>query len=121
MPEVRKTARPASERRSSGSSERISRQLAVTLTAITSSQTFGSRWASGVIAPSSPALPRSMSSLPQRENIAAPEPVDGGKILEVERHQRRRAALRPDLVVELLERADRPCHRDDVRSRLGEG
>ena len=36
MPEVTKTARPASAARSSGSSERISRQLAVTFTANTS-------------------------------------------------------------------------------------
>jgi len=41
MPEVTKIARPASERCSSGSSERISRQLAVTLTARTRSKVAG--------------------------------------------------------------------------------
>jgi hypothetical protein len=46
---------------------------------------------------------------------------DAGRILEVEGHQRRRPALRADIVVELLQRSDGPSHRDDMRSRLGEG
>ena len=41
-PEVTRMARPASESLSSGSSVRISRQLAVTLTLKTSSQSLGS-------------------------------------------------------------------------------
>ena len=64
--DVMKTARPASDMRSSGSSARINRQFAVTLIAITSSQVLGSIWPSGERRPRMPALPTRMSSLFQR-------------------------------------------------------
>ena len=101
-----KSARPASLWRSSGSSERMSRQFAVTLTAITSSQTFGGMCPSGESWPSMPALARSTSSLPQRSKMRRAEPVDAVEILEIERNQRSRAAGRADLVVEFLQPAD---------------
>ena len=68
----RTTARPASERRSSGSTERISRQVPVTLTVITLSKVFASTWPIGEMTPSTPALATRMSSLPQRSWIAPP-------------------------------------------------
>jgi hypothetical protein len=61
-----KIARPASDWRSSGSIERISRQLAVTLTAITRSNTPGSMWPIGDSVPRMPALPSRMSSFLKR-------------------------------------------------------
>ncbi len=67
-----KATRPAAERRSSGSSDRMSRQLAVTLTAITSSHVFGSRWWRGVRRPRTPALPTKASSRPHRRKSASP-------------------------------------------------
>ena len=66
MPEVTKIARPASERRSSGSSERIRRQFAVTLTAMTWSNTLGSMCPIGDRMPRMPALPKSTSRRPKR-------------------------------------------------------
>src|SRR5580698_5252068 len=71
-PLVTNSTRPASDWRSSGSSERISRQLAMRLTSITSWKVLGSRCVSGVSCPSTPALPRKASSLPQRSKIEAP-------------------------------------------------
>src|SRR3990167_5353260 len=71
-PEVTKMARPASEARSSGSSERISRQLAVTFTAMIRSKSLGSMWPIGDSAPRTPALPSSTSSRPKRSWSAAP-------------------------------------------------
>ena len=59
-------ARPASERRSSGSSVRISRQLAVRLISSTSFQASAVTWPSGDSGPRMPALPTRMSSLFQR-------------------------------------------------------
>ena len=51
----------------------------------------------------------------------AAQPVDAGHVGEVERHQRRLALAGPgalglDLVVELLQPADRARHRDDMRA-----
>ena len=43
-----------------------------------------------------------------------------GEVLEVERHEGRAAALRPDRVVKLLKAADRASDRDDVGAGLGQ-
>src|SRR5690606_2147780 len=48
------------------------------------------------------------------------EPVDAGVVLEVERHQGRRAALRLDPVVERLEPADRAGEGNDMGAGSGE-
>ena len=112
-------ARPASDCRSSGSSERISRQLAVTLTAITFSKTFGSRWAIGEMTPSIAGIGEEHVELaPALVNRAA-QPVDAGAVLEVERHQRRRRRAALICVVELLEPADGARDRDDMRAGRG--
>ena len=62
--DVMNTARPASACLSSGSRVRMSCQLAVTLTANHSSQSFGSMWPSGDGVLSMPALPTSTSRRP---------------------------------------------------------
>src|SRR5688572_702413 len=51
---------------------RISRKLAVTLIAITSSQSLGETWGIGDSVPTAPALPTRMSSRLKRSKIAAP-------------------------------------------------
>ena len=96
------------------------RQLAVTLMAIALSHTFGSRWPSGVTTPSTPALPNSDVELAPALVDHAAEAVDAGEILEVERDQRRSAALGADGVVELLQPAGRARHRHNVRAGFGE-
>src|SRR5437899_2841100 len=104
-----KTARPAAEACSSGSMARISRQLAVTLTAKTSSQAFGSTWPSGESGPRMPALPIRMSKRPA-------EPIDAGIILQVQRHEGGGTAVGADRVVDFLEPAHGARHRDHVRT-----
>ena len=61
-----------SRARNSGSSDRIRRQLAVTLTAMTSSHVLGSSWCRGVSRPRTPALPTKASSRPHRRLRASP-------------------------------------------------
>ena len=46
------------------------------------------------------------------------EPGDAVEIGEIERHQRRRAAVLADFVVELFEPGLRPRHRHDMRAGL---
>ena len=120
-PEVTNTARPASERFSSGSSVRISRQLADRLMSITCV----------------PGILRHVVQRRQRTEDAGvadedvelapaleqrrPELIDLVALAEIELQQRRLAAARADLVVELLERADGARGDDDVGAVLGEG
>ena len=116
--------RPAAEARSSGSSERMSRQLAVRLTATISSHALTSTWCSGVIGPRIPALPSRTSSRPQRRKIASPSRSSAAKSL---RSQGTRVSgdsppgvERRRLVVELLERALGARERDDMGAGGGE-
>ena len=100
--------------------QRISWKLAVTLTAITSFHGFSSICPSGEEGPATPALPTQDVELAVALLQRRAEPRDAVGIGEAERHQRRAAAVLPDLVVELLEPALRARHRDDVRARFGE-
>ena len=93
--EDRSNARPASDSRSSGSTERISRQVAVTLTAITLSKTLASTWPIGEMTPSIAGIGDQDVELAPALVDRAAEPVDAGHVGEVERHQRRLAAGRP--------------------------
>ena len=49
------------------------------------------------------------------------EPVEAGKVLHIERHQRRRTAGRARRVVELFQRADGAGDRDHMRARRAPG
>ena len=103
----------------------MSRQFAVTLTAMTSSHGFGSTWWSGDNGPE--------HAGGADENVEAPpapvqrlaEPVDGGKIAQIAGHQRRRGldvgAQRANLVVEFLQPALGARQRDDVAAGGGQG
>ena len=98
--------------------ERISCQLAVTLTAIRLSQSFGSKWPSGDSVPSDAGIAdqhvEAAVALGQRQR----QPGDAVAVLHIERHQRGRAAGRLDLVVEFFQAADGARHRDDMRAGL---
>ena len=118
MPEVTNTARPALERAAADPCARISCQLAVTLTAMTSSQSFGSTWASGDERPEHAGIAdqhvEPAVALVERQR----QPVDAVEVLQVERHQRRRAAGGLDRVVELLQPADGARDRDHMGAGL---
>ena len=98
--------------------QRMSCQLAVILTAIRLSQSFGSMWESGDSGPRMPALPTSTSSRPVALVEREREPRDAVAVLHVERHQRGGAAGGLDLVVELLQPADGARDGDDMRAGL---
>ena len=114
-------ARPASEKRSSGSTERISRHVPVTLTAMTLSNTLASTWPIGAMTPSTRGIGDQDVELSPALVDRAAEPVDAGHVGEVERHQRRLALAGPgalglDLVVEFFQPADGARHRDHMRA-----
>ena len=115
--QVTKIARPACDCRSSGSSARISRQLAVRLTSMTSLPQLGVDMArAATSAPNTPALPTSMSSRPKRWWSAAPS----WSILSNSRRSSGTSVALPpagaDLVVDLLEAATGARHQDDMRA-----
>ena len=97
------------------------RQFAVTLTAMTASQTGWSTWVSGAISPRRPALPSEDVELAPALVDRGAEAVEGVVILEIERHEGRRRSGGADLVVELLERALRARERDHMRAGAREG
>ncbi len=114
-------ARPASDLRSSGSTERISRQVAVTLMVMTLSNTFASTWPIGEIVPRMPALATKYVELPPPVVDGGAQAIDGGHVGEVERHECRLAfagpgALGLDLIIEVFKTADRARDRDDMRA-----
>ena len=116
-----KTARPASEARSSGSSERISRQLAVTLTAKISSHWLRFDVAERRHRPEGAGVAdENVELAPALVRIARAEPVERIEILDVARHQGRLAAVRADCIVEIFERALGAGQRDDVGAGPGE-
>ena len=81
--------------RSSGSTERISRQVAVTLTVITFSKTLASIWPIGEITPRIAGIGHQHVELAPALVDGAAQPVDAGHVGQVERHQRGAAAARP--------------------------
>ena len=97
---------------------RMSCQLAVTLTANRLSQSFGLDMAErGRHAEHAGIADQDVEAavtFVERER----EPGDAVRILHVERHQRCRAALGLDLVIELFQPADRPRHRHHMRAGL---
>ncbi len=103
--QVTNMARPAGERRSSGSSARTRRQLAVRLTSITSCQTLGSKWPIGDSVPSTPAAPTSTSSRPKRAPKRRAQLLDLVEVAQIDRDERRGAARRADGIVGLFEPA----------------
>ena len=98
--------------------QRINCQLAVTLTAIRLSQSFGSTWAER--------RERTENASIADQHIeplvafveGQCEPRDAVAVFDVERHQCGRAAGCLDLVVEFFEPADRARDRHHMRARL---
>ena len=115
-PTTRTAARPASEARSSGSSERISRQLAVTLMSSSSWKCFGLEMRERrQRAEHAGIAEKGVEPAPAFEDREA-EPIERGEILEVERHERCGAAGLLDFVVDFFQRADRARHEDHMRA-----
>ncbi len=94
------------------------RQLAVTLTSITSWKVLGSICASGVNCPSTPALPRKPSSLPQRSWIEAPSRSIAGKSRRSTGTRVAVAAGLLDLVVGFFQPAHGARRQNDMRARF---
>jgi hypothetical protein len=92
--------------------------VAVTLTAITSSQTGWSTWVMGASSPSMPGIAEQDVELAPSARGSPRRAVEGVVVLEVHGHEGRRRAARADRVVELLEGALRAGERHDVRAGL---
>jgi hypothetical protein len=115
------TARPASDFISSGSTERIRRQVAVTLVSHHLVEHLRLDMCPiGEIVPSTPAFATRMSSLPQRSKIEPPSLSMAGMSVEVEGHERGRAAGGLDRIVQLFEPAHGAGAGDDMGAGLGE-
>ena len=119
-PEVTNSARPASDWRSNGSSERISRQLAVMLMSSSSLKHFGVQMRQRrQRAQRCRHCPESSPASPALEDRGA-QPVDGGEILEVERHQGGGAARLLDGVVGFFQPAHGAGDADHMRPGLAQ-
>ena len=99
--------------------QRMSCQLAVTLTAITSSQAFGSTCGAGRTGRDRRHCRPGCRAFHSAEQ-APPQFVRCLLVLQVERHQRCAAARGPDRVVEFLEPAYRTGDRDTCAPALRE-
>jgi hypothetical protein len=118
--EVRISALPWSDFCSKGSTERISRHVAVTLTVITFSKVLASTWPIGEIVPSTPALATRMSSLPQRSKIAPPSASMAPMSARSKGTKRGAAADGLDGIVEIFKAADGAGAGHHMRAGLGQ-
>ena len=113
--------RAASERRNSGSSVRINRQLAVTFTAKTRSQWAEGMWGRGERAPRMAALPTKHVETPEALIERGAERVDRLPVGEIERNEARAAADRADVVIDPPEIGHAAGEQQHMRAFAGEG
>ncbi len=120
-PEVTKMTRPASERRSSGSSVRISRQLAVTLMAKHAFPMLRRDVGERRQAPENGGVADQHVEPAEALIERRSERIDGLAVGEVERNERRLAARGPDRVVDLFKRFAVARKQQHMRALAREG